>query len=175
MYMHIGGQGDPAQLAQAVAAALKLTGTPEPLPPAQSSAPASTGLDQARIEAALGYSGKMNNGVLQFSVPRAETVTMHAQVVPPAMGVATAANFEAAQPGQAAITGDFVLLGSEVNPVLTALRDHAIDVTAVHSHMLQEEPRLFFVHFWAQGDPVKLAAGLRAALDRTNSTKTKSK
>ena len=87
------------------------------------------------------------------------------------MGLATALNFQPTGGGKAAITGDFVLLGSEVNPVIKALRQNGIQVTAVHSHMLQEEPRLFFMHFWATDDAVKLAKGLRAALDNTNSTK----
>jgi hypothetical protein len=91
--------------------------------------------------------------------------------VPGSMGLATALNFQPTGAGKAAITGDFVLLGSEVNPVITALRQNGIQVTAVHSHMLQEEPRLFFMHFWANDDAVKLAKGLRTALDNTNSAK----
>jgi len=87
------------------------------------------------------------------------------------MGVATAINFQATGGGKAAITGDFVLLGKEVNPVLKALHDNGIEVTALHSHMLMEEPRLFFMHFWANDDAAKLAKGLRAALDVTNSKK----
>jgi hypothetical protein len=171
MYMHIGGQGSAVHLAQAVHAAVKLTATPD----AAAAAPAAAGggLDQARIESALGRSGKMNGSVLQFSVPRAETVTVHAQTVPPAMGVATGLNFEPADAGKAAVTGDFVLLAGEVNPVLAALRKHNIEVAAVHSHMLEEEPRLFFVHFWGRGDPAALAAGLRAALDQTHSAPAK--
>ena len=89
------------------------------------------------------------------------------------MGTATAINFQPTEGGKAAITGDFVLIGTEVNPVIRALRDNGIQVTAVHSHMLTEEPRLFFMHFWADDDAVKLAKGLRAALDRTNSAKPK--
>jgi hypothetical protein len=173
MYMHLAGHGDAATLARAIHDALKLTATPAAEPAAAAST--SPGLEQGRIEAALGRSGKVNGGILQFSVPRNETVTMHAQVVPPSMGVATAVNFEPAGNGQAAITGDFVLLGSEVNPVLAALRKNGIDVAAVHSHMLEEAPRLFFVHFWASGDAVRLAQGVRAALERTNSAKAASK
>ena len=89
--------------------------------------------------------------------------------VPPAMGTATAINFQPTGGGKAAITGDFVLIGSEVTPVIQALRSNGIDVTALHSHMLDEQPRLFFMHFWANDDAVKLAKGLRAALDKTNS------
>jgi hypothetical protein len=87
------------------------------------------------------------------------------------MGVATAMNFQPTGKGRAAITGDFVLLGGEVNPVIRALRESGIQVTAVHSHMLTEEPRLFFMHFWANDDAMKLAKGLRSALDKTNSAK----
>jgi hypothetical protein len=104
-------------------------------------------------------------------VPRAETITENAMVLPPSMGVATAINFQPTGGGKAAITGDFVLLAKEVNPVMKALRDHGIEVTAVHSHMLMEEPRLFFMHFWANDDAAKLATGLRSALDLTNSKK----
>jgi len=172
MYMHIGGHGDGATLARSIHDALKLTATPEAASPG---AAASPGIEPARIESTLGFSGKVNGGILQFSVPRAETITMGAQVIPPSMGVATAINFEPAGSGQAAITGDFVLLAGEVNPVLAALRRNGIDVAAVHSHMLEESPRLFFVHFWAHGDAAKLAQGLRAALERTNSAKPPSK
>ena len=113
----------------------------------------------------------MNGGILQFGVPRAETITENAMVLPPNMGVATAINFQPTGGGKAAITGDFVLLAKEVNPVIKAFRDHGIEVTALHSHMLMEEPRLFFMHFWANDEAVKLATGLRAALDLTNSKK----
>ena len=84
-------------------------------------------------------------------------------------GVATAINFQPTGGGKAAVTGDFVLIGSEVNPVIKALRANGIEVTALHSHMLNETPRLFFMHFWANDYAKKLARGLRAALDRTNS------
>jgi hypothetical protein len=129
------------------------------------------GFDQKRVEEALGRSGKVNGGILQFAVPRAETITDSGMSVPPSMGVATALNFQPTGNGKAAITGDFVLLGSEVNPVIKALRANGIAVTALHSHMLMENPRLFFMHFWANDDAVKLAKGLRAAVDATNSAK----
>jgi hypothetical protein len=85
------------------------------------------------------------------------------------MGLSTAINFQPTGGGKAAITGDFVLLGTEVNPVIKALGENGIAVTSLHSHLLDEEPRLFFMHFWANADAVALARGLRAALDRTNS------
>jgi Domain of Unknown Function (DUF1259) len=171
MYMHIASHGDAVQMAKAIHGALALTKTPGPdtAPPPQP--PAELGFDQRVVEQTLGHAGKINGGVLQIAVPRAETITDSGMAVPPSMGVATALNFQPTGSGKAAITGDFVLLGSEVNPVITALRQNGIAVTALHSHMLMEEPRLFFMHFWANDDAVKLAKGLRAALDRTNSAK----
>ena len=124
-----------------------------------------------KVELALGRSGKENSGVYQFSIPRAEKIMEGESEIPPSMGVATAVNFQPTGNGKAAITGDFVLLGSEVNPVMKTLRQNGIAVTALHSHMLTEEPRLFFMHFWANDDAVKLAKGLRVALDNTNSAK----
>jgi hypothetical protein len=171
MYMHIAGHGDPVQMAKAIHDALALTKTPGPdavpaTPPA-----VELGFDQKQVEQILGHAGKVNGGVLQIAVPRAETITDSGMTVPPSMGVATALNFQPTGTGKAAITGDFVLLGAEVNPVIKALRQNGIAVTALHSHMLMEEPRLFFMHFWANDDAIKLAKGLRAALDNTNSAK----
>ena len=114
----------------------------------------------------LGFKGKANGPVYQFSIPRAEPVKDHGMEVPEAMGSAIAINFQGAGSGKAAITGDFVLAADEVNPVLRALRSNGIEVTAVHNHMLDDEPRMFFMHFWGNDDPQKLARGLRAALDK---------
>jgi len=170
-YMHIGGHGDATKLATAVKEALALTKVPAPKPPA--TAQQDIGIDTAGIEQALGAKGKINGGVFQVGVPRAESITEGGMKVPNSMGLATALNFQPTGGGKAAITGDFVLIGSEVNPVIQALRSNGIEVTAVHSHMLDEEPRLFFMHFWANDDAVKLAKGLRAAVDKTNSQKGK--
>jgi hypothetical protein len=114
----------------------------------------------------LGYAGKVNGGVYQVSVPRAEAVRMAGMEIPPAMGLATAINFQPTAAGKAAITGDFVLTADEVQPVLETLREAGIAVTALHSHMIGEDPRLFFMHFWANDDALKLARGLHAALSR---------
>ncbi len=172
VYMHIEGHGNAARMAKAIRDALALTKTPAPT----ASAPAkpedqNIGIDTAQIGAILGRAGKVNGGILQVSVPRPERITDAGMEVPPSMGTATALNFEPTGAGRAAITGDFVLLAEEVNPVLTALRDNGIQVTALHSHMLNEQPRLFFMHFWANDDALKLARGLRAALDLMKSTK----
>lgn len=169
VYMHLESQGDAVKMARAIHDAVALTKTPGP--DAAPAAAQDPGVDQKQIEAALGRSGKVNGGILQFSAPRAEAITDHGMAVPPSMGDATAINFQATGGGKAAITGDFVLTGTEVNPVMKALRDNGIEVTAVHSHMLMEEPRLFFMHFWANDDAVKLAKGLRVALDLTNAKK----
>lgn len=170
MYMHIATHGDAVQIAKTLHDALALTKTPGPdtaQPPAQSD----LGFDQKQVEQALGHTGKVNGGILQFSVPRSEQITDSGMTVPPSMGVATGINFQPTGAGKAAITGDFVLVGSEVNPVIKALTENSIQVTALHSHMLTEEPRLFFMHFWANDDATKLAKGLRAALDQTKSAK----
>ena len=171
LYMHIESRGDAVQMATAIHEALGLSKTPGPDAAPAAGTSELSGLDQKTIEGIMGRSGKVNGGILAFGVPRAETITDAAMVVPPSMGVATALNFQPTGEGKAAITGDFVLLGKEVNPVMKALREHGIDVTAVHSHMLTEEPRLFFMHFWANDDATKLAKGLRAALDLSNSAK----
>ena len=168
MYMHITAHGDEAKIAQAVHDALALTRTPLGTPAPPSTAP-DIELDTVAVAGALGVAGKLNGGVYQVSVPRRETIREGGNEVPASMGLATAINFQPTGGGKAAITGDFVLRATEVNPVIRALREHSIEVTALHSHMLNEEPRLFFMHFWANDEAVKLARGLRAALDRTAS------
>jgi hypothetical protein len=171
MYMHIASHGDAVQMAKAIHEAVALTKTPAPDAAPAAQTVAELGFDQKQVEQILGHTGKVNGGVLQIGVPRAEAITDSGMTVPPSMGVATALNFQSTGSGKAAITGDFVLLGTEVNPVIKALRQNGIAVTAIHSHMLMEEPRLFFMHFWANDDALKLAKGLRAALDNTNSAK----
>jgi hypothetical protein len=169
MYLHIASQGDAVKMARAIHDALALTKTPAASP--QAPAQASFALDQKQIEQALGRTGKVNGGILQFSVPRAEKITDEGMEIPSSMGLATGINFQPAGNGRAAITGDFVLIANEVNPVIKALRENGIQVTALHSHMLTEQPRLFFMHFWAADDPGKLAHGVRAALDHMNTAK----
>ncbi len=167
MYMHINGHGNAAKLAHSLHDALALTKTP---PESDAAAPTEKlDLNTDQIDQALGQKGKNNYGIYQVSVPRTETIKDNGMDVPFSMGLATAINFQPTGNGKAAITGDFALIGSEVNPVIAALRQNGIQVTALHSHMLSEEPRLFFMHFWATDDAVKLARGLKAALDKTNS------
>jgi hypothetical protein len=172
MYMHIHGHGEAVKLAAAIRRALSYTKTPfDQQPGATLKKNQPSGIDFHQVEQILGRTGKDNNGVYQFSIARAEKITDGDMEVPPSMGVATAINFQSTGAGRTAITGDFVLIAGEVNPVIHALRENGIAVTAIHSHMLTESPRLFFMHFWANDDAVKLARGLRAALDKTNSSK----
>ena len=171
MYMHYSGMGDPVQLATALKKALGASATPFG---GSSAATASAGpqLDTKQIEGIVGHTGTMAaGGVFQVSIPRAEKITEDGLELPPAMGTAIALNFQPTSDGKAAITGDYVLVGTEVNPVARALRQNGIQVTALHSHALADEPRLFYVHFWANDDAVQLAKGLRAALDKTKSAK----
>src|SRR5216684_5322177 len=141
IYMHIAGHGDPVVLARSLASAIALTKTP---PPATAPTPAvaqqAIDLKTKEVEQALGYTGKVNGGILQFSVSRVEKITDSGMEVPPAMGTATAINFQPTGQGKAAISGDFVLLATEVNPVVRALRTHGIEVEAMHNHMLFDEP-----------------------------------
>ncbi|HKR08378.1 MAG TPA: DUF1259 domain-containing protein [Gemmatimonadaceae bacterium] len=165
MYMHIRAIGNATRIAKAVRTALDFTATPAPATASAVAAPID--LDTAALARAIGVHGKVNGGVYQLSIPRREKIRVEKHEVPAAMGVATAINFQPTGSGQAAITGDFVLTTREVNAVIWALNQAGIKVTAIHSHMLDEQPRLFFMHFWANDDAVKLARGLRSALDRT--------
>jgi hypothetical protein len=172
-YMHVGGHGDANKMATAILQALQSSKTPltPPTPPASQPA---IDLDTAQLDQIIGAQGTANGGVYQFAVPRRDPITEGGMQLAPAgpMGVATAIGFQPTGGGKAAITGDFVLTGEEVNPVIKVLRENGIEVTAIHSHMLTEQPRLIFMHFWANDDAVKLAKGLRAALDKTASGKS---
>ena len=166
VYMHIAGHGEPAKLADTIHAALALSKTPlTQAPPAPAASPA---FDTASLDAALGFKGTVNGEVYQFSIPRAEAISEGGMSIPPSMGTAIGINFQATSAGKVATTGDFVLLGKEVNPVVKALRDHGIEVTALHSHMIDDSPHLYFMHFWANDEVKKVAQGLRAALDLAN-------
>jgi hypothetical protein len=166
-YMHVGGHGDPVKLATAIHDALSVSKTPleSSAAPAQ---PPAIDLDTAQLDQIIGAKGQANGGVYQFGVPRSDPVTMDGMPIAPAgpMGLATGIGFQPTGGGKAAITGDFVMVSSEVNPVIKTLRANGIEVTALHSHMLDEQPRLFFMHFWANDDAIKLAKGLRGALDK---------
>jgi hypothetical protein len=166
------GHGDPVKLATVLHTALAESKTPFAPAASPPAPPPPLDLDTAAIDAALGAKGSNNGGVYQFGIPRAEPIKDGGMGVPPAMGSAVAINFQPTGGGKAAITGDFVLIAKEVNPVAKALREHGIEVTALHNHMLDDEPRLFFMHFWANDDAKKLAEGLKAALALVNIAKS---
>ena len=166
-YMHVGGHGDPVKMALALRDALVLTKTPSVVPPATTGAAGAPGLDTAALDEAIGAKGKATGGVYQFSVPRTDTISEGGMAVPPALGSAHGVNFQPTGDGKAAITGDFIALSDEVVPLITALRTNDIEVTAIHNHMLNEEPRTYFIHFWANDDAQRLAHGIRAALQTT--------
>src|SRR5215216_2718568 len=172
MYMHVMGLGDPVKLAKDLRDGLSLSKTPLGEAPSTTASVPDIDLDVSAIDKIIGAQGKVNSGVLQYSVPRAEQIVDQGMPVPPALGTAIAINFQPTGSGKAAITGDFVLIGTKVSPVLKALRDNGIEVTALHSHMVDEQPRLYFMHFWANDDAQKLAQGLKAALNLVNSKKS---
>jgi hypothetical protein len=163
-YMHVYGEGDAVALAHSLHEALVLSKTS--LGPSPAAAPAKIDLDTAAIDRALGAPGKIVGGVYQVGIARSAPVTEHGMTMPASMGSAEAINFQPTGKGKAAIAGDFVLIATEVNPVLAALRENGIEVTALHNHMLDEEPRLFFMHFWANDNLEKSIAGLNAALNK---------
>ena len=171
-YLHIGGMGDPVKMATAIHTALAQSKTPLAAPPATTPPPIE--LDTSQLDQIIGVKGQANGGVYQFGVPRRDPETEEGTALTPSgpLGLASGIGFQPTGGGKAAITGDFVLTADEVNPVIKALRANGIEVTAVHSHMLDEQPRLFFMHFWANDDAIKLAHGLRAALDKMANAKS---
>ncbi len=164
MYVHFNGHGEATALARTLHSAIAVSKTPMG-PPAAPTA-AQLDLPTADLDRIIGHAGKANGGVYQFGIPRAEKITEHGMTIPASMGLATAINFQPTGNSRAAIAGDFVMIASEVNPVIRALQAGGIAVTALHSHMLEEQPRLFFMHFWANDDAKRLATALRSALDR---------
>ncbi len=168
LYMHVSAHGDAVKIAETVRAAVALTKAPAPAPaPAPGATTPVIELDTAAVAKALGHTGRVNGGVYQVNALRPETIRDSGMTVPGSMGLGTVMNFQPTGGGKAAITGDFVLLAKEVNPVIRALRAANIEVTSLHNHMLNDEPRLFFMHFWANDDALTLARGLRSALDST--------
>ena len=166
-YMHIAGHGDAVKLAAAIRDALSVSKTPLG-PPAAPAAQPAIDLDTAQLDQIIGAKGNPNGGVYGFGIPRHDQVTEAGMALTPPgpLGLATGVAFQPTGNAKAAITGDFVLLGDEVNPVIKTLRENSIEVTALHSHMLDEQPRLYFMHFWANDDAAKLAKGIRGALDK---------
>jgi len=171
MYMHVYGQGDPVKLAGTLHAGLAESKTPLTSAAPSAAAPA-IDLDTGALDQILDAKGTNNGGIYGYAIRRAEPINDAGMAVAAAMGSAIGINFQPTGDGRAAITGDFVLVGSELEAVLKALRENGIEVTAIHNHMIEEQPRLFFVHFWANDDAKRLAQGLRAALDHIHVAKS---
>lgn len=184
MYMHVMAEGDAVTVAKALRNALEASSTPLGAVATHTTSSADT-LDTQSLERILGHKGSPNSAGYHFGIPRAETISIEAGqsgvhesggdehpsryiVLPPSMGAGIGINFQPTGGGNAAITGDLVLRPAEVNPVIRALKKNGIEVTALHNHMLDEVPQLYFMHFWANGNPNVLARGLRAALDEIN-------
>ena len=168
IYMHVWGRGDPTRLAATLRAALGQSHTPLAAPAPPPAQPPALDIDTAALDHSMGKAGKANGGVYQFTFPRAEKIMDSGMAEGASMGTGTSINFQPLGGGKAATTGDFVLLASEVDPVMRALRSENIEVTALHSHMLGEQPTIYFMHFWGVGQAAQLATGLKAALDKTN-------
>jgi len=167
MYMHYMGHGDAEEIAKSLKSALAESKTPLG-PPAAPAAAGETPTWVQSVNTTLGAQGRWAGGVLAFNIPRAEPVVEHGMSLTPAQGAAEAINFQEAGAGKVATTGDFVLIADEVNPVISALLAHNIQVTALHSHLLTEQPRIFFMHFWAVGNTDSVAQGIKAALDKVH-------
>jgi hypothetical protein len=165
MYVHYLGHGPAVQLANSLRAALSVSNTPLDKPAAAAAEAAPPEWVKA-VEDAVGRKGAFKGGVLSYGVARSDAITMGGMTIAPAAGAAEGINFQAADSGKVATTGDFVLTAEEVNPVISELQGHHISVTALHSHMLTEQPRLFFMHFWSVGSPESVGAGINAALSR---------
>jgi hypothetical protein len=167
-YMHIGGHGDPEKMAAAIHAALaSASKTPFDPPPSSPPQPQAIDLDTGKLDSIMMAKGAANGGVYQFNIPRRDPAMDDGMPVSAALGGANGINFQPTGGGKAAITGDFLVTGDEVNPLIRTLRANDIEVTAIHSHMLDDQPRMFFIHFWANDDAEKLAHGVRAALEKT--------
>ncbi len=166
-YMHVGGHGDPEKMAAVIRSALSASSTPFEAPATTAGPAPAVDLDTAKLDEIMGVKGTASGGVYQFAVPRREPAMESGMQVNTPLGGANAINFQPTGNGKAAITGDFLVTGNEVNPLIRALRAGDIEVTAIHSHMLDEQPRMFFIHFWANDEAVKLARGIRTALETT--------
>ena len=170
LYIHMGGHGDPAKMARTIKQAVALTKSPPPQGPGAKESE-DIGFDVAAVAKILGYPGTVSGGVLHVNVPRAEKLTEEGMDTPPSMGMGTSINFQPTGNGKAAIAGDFAMTAKEVGPVMKVLQDNGVQAVALHSHALNDVPRLFYMHFWANDDAVKLAKTLRSAIDKTNSKK----
>ncbi|MDP4115249.1 MAG: DUF1259 domain-containing protein [Bacteroidota bacterium] len=165
IYMHVGGSGEPLELAKKIKSVLNQTKIP-----IQTAKPVTNkpDYDWTNVQNVIGVKGQINGNVLQFSIPRSEPITENGMEIPTYMGVTTTFNIQLVKEKSIA-TGDFIVMADEVNSVIKALNENNITVTALHSHMLKESPRLFFLHFWGSDTPMNIAKGLKEGLNKTKS------
>jgi hypothetical protein len=166
--VHFEGKGDPVKIAGAVRAALESAKVPYRISKFWQSDSIPGTFDIHSIDAVMGVKGTYEDGVVHYSMPRAEKIMENGMEIPQSMDVATSIKLQPLPDNKVAVAGEYVLLADEVQPVMRALNYNGITVTATHTHMLTEEPRLFYLHVWAVGDPVAVARGLRDAIDQTN-------
>ena len=166
-WTHLHGMGDAVQLARGLKAALDATSIGPATPPPAQQPPVD--IDVAGVQQALGRKGTPDGGLLKYSIPRKDTIVEDGYVLPAAsLNLTTVINFQPVGGGRAAINGDFILIASEVQKVIQALRAGNVQIVELHNHGLTEQPRLFYMHYWAVDDAVTLAKALRPALDATN-------
>src|ERR1043166_915020 len=165
-YVHFHGEGPAQGLARAVDRVLAKTATPRPVAAAPS---APVTIDTATVFRTLGMRGRASGAVVQLgAVLVPGTVTMHGRTLVPAMAYGTPINLQAVGPDRMVGAGDFEVLEDRVAPLIAALATHGITATAMHTHLVGESPKVYFIHFWADGKPDEILAGLRAALNSVN-------
>lgn len=169
IWLHVHGEGDPVDIARKLRPIIVEASQGSETASKEASIPVSE-VDTAALDSIMGYSGKASHGAYVYEIPRAGTIRINGTEVPPEMGVATEMTFQPIGNNSIAATGEFVLEAAEVEPVLHSLTSNGINVTSLHNHMLTEEPRLFYMHYWVKGDATTIAGNLREALDKTNST-----
>jgi hypothetical protein len=172
MYMHIGGTGKTETMAQKAKAILdKVAESRGHSPAAASVADVPYSIEAKRLDDILGYKGELSKGVYKYTIGRPDvSLKEHGITVTTFLGFNTWAAFQGT-PDHAAVAGDFTMLENEVAPVIKALVENGIEVVAVHNHMVHEQPRIFFLHYWGVGNAEQLAKGLKAALDQTGKNK----
>jgi hypothetical protein len=172
LYMHVHGHGKPADLAKRVKPAIDLIGKNAAKPPATPAA-AST-LDTAKLAQVVGTQGEQSGAVYKITIGRDDLkLTEMGAPINARMGLNTWAAFVGTNEN-AAIAGDVAMLANEVTPVLKALRKNGLDVVAIHQHMTDTRPTIYFLHYWGTGPAEKLATGFKAAVSELGKGKASS-
>jgi hypothetical protein len=168
LYMHIGGSGKTEDMAKKAKAVLDKVAESRGHNPASGSvSDVPYSIDTKKLDEIIGSKGEMSKGVYKYTIGRPDVALKeHGVTVTTFLGFNTWAAFQGS-PDHAAVAGDFTMLEDEVAPVIKALIENGIEVVAVHNHMVHEQPRIFFLHYWGVGNAEQLAKGLKAALNQT--------